>query len=69
MSKRIEELHTVPEVTCLAMTMRAKLFELDEQKFWIPNSQICNDEALAADKGEVCKLTLPAWLAKKVGLI
>lgn len=63
---RAEEIYSL-EIEILAQTLRAVLIEVNEEKHWIPRSQLFDDDDLP-EKGK-CFIKMSAWIAKEKGLI
>lgn len=55
-------------VTCTLVreTDKAFLIEVNETEYWIPKSQVSNQEV--DEDTDECLLTMSAWIAKEKGL-
>ena len=62
----MEEIYTC-EAVIKASTLKAVLIELDEENYWLPRSQLIDDDELP-EKGHA-QIKMTAWIAKEKGLI
>lgn len=63
---KLEEIYSV-EATVLRHTEKAVQIEVDGEEFWLPRSQLFDDDELP-ETGSV-RIKMASWIAKAKGLI
>lgn len=68
MSRRDDETAAFPAVRVIAATELAILCVIDDDKIWVPQSQVHDDSEVWA-KGDEGTLVVTAWWAEQRGLV
>jgi hypothetical protein len=65
---RPDEYFSLGEVEVVAVTAAAALLVIDDEEVWIPKSQMDPDDAEQLRRGEVCPVSITAWIAQQKGI-